>query len=369
MNLEVINFKKDAQRIQMHIPYHAKDWRNSIKALPGFYYLKANKCWSIPNTRDNQDKLRKMAGNRLVFCDKLRIKQKRRSRYFELTEKDNNELSKVEQCILLKGFSQSTKKSYISALAKFFKYFESQELKELTKPQIEGYVARLINKDKISESYQNVTINAIKFYYEQILGFPRAYYEIQRPKRSRSLPNVLSLIEVKRLLSTPKNLKHKAILTLIYSAGLRVGEVIKIRIQDIRSTDKYIFIKSAKGKKDRRVLLSPHLLKLLREYYKVYRPEYWLFEGSDGGQYRTRSIQKIFRRAAEASKINPWATPHTLRHSFATHMVESGVNLRHIQMLLGHSSSKTTEIYTKLIKLDRNVVKSPLDIIMGGGNL
>ncbi|MBK8080500.1 MAG: tyrosine-type recombinase/integrase [Saprospiraceae bacterium] len=175
---------------------------------------------------------------------------------------------------------------------------------------------------------------------------PREYYDIQRPKRSQSLPNVLSKQEVAAILSAPKNIKHKAILLIIYSAGLRISEAIQLRISDIHSKEGYIFIKGGKGKKDRKSVLSPIALDVLRTYYKAHKPSYWLFEGQDGGQYTAKSIQNIFIAAVEASKSNPWATVHTLRHSFATHLLASGTNLRYIQTLLGHSSSKTTEIYT-----------------------
>ena len=199
------------------------------------------------------------------------------------------------------------------------------------------------------------------YHYEQVLGKPREYYDIQRPKKSATLPNVLSGQEVKLLINAPSNIKHTAILYAIYSAGLRLNEVIKIRVEDIHSDDGYIFIKGAKGKKDRKTVLSKVLLDVLRKYYKKYRPAYWLFEGQDGGQYSSSSINKIFRRAVKQSNINPWATPHTLRHSFATHLLQQGTNLRYVQALLGHSSSKTTEIYTHVMNINNKTITSPLD--------
>jgi len=163
------------------------------------------------------------------------------------------------------------------------------------------------------------------------------------------------------LINAPVNLKHRAILYTIYSGGLRVSEAINLRIIDIHSDDSYIFIKGGKGKRDRQTLLSNSLLKVLREYYKSHKPLYWLFEGQGGGRYTSKSIQNIFRRAQQKSKANPWSTPHTLRHSFATHLLENGENLRNIQALLGHSSSKTTEIYTHLVNISNNKIENPLD--------
>jgi len=203
----------------------------------------------------------------------------------------------------------------------------------------------------------------VKSYYEHTLGKPREYYNITRPKKSQDLPNVLSKEEVKRIINSPKNIKHRAILTTIYSAGLRIGELTRLRVEDIRSDDGYIFVKDSKGKKDRHTVLSLQLLALLRRYYKKHRPSYWLFEGQDGGQYSAKSIQAIFRKAVKETNANAWSTPHTLRHSFATHLLQAGVNLRYIQNALGHNSSKTTEIYTRVININNKTLKSPLDLL------
>jgi integrase len=167
-------------------------------------------------------------------------------------------------------------------------------------------------KFHISEQAQNTLINAIKCYYEHTLGKPREYYEITRPKKSYDLPNVLSTKEVLAIINQPANLKHKAMLYCLYGAGLRVGELLRLRVKDIRSDDGYIFIKDSKGKKDRHTVLSEHLLELLRAYYREYKPAYWLFEGQDGGQYSAKSVQRVYRAAVKATNSNPWSTPHTL---------------------------------------------------------
>ncbi len=147
----------------------------------------------------------------------------------------------------------------------------------------------------------------------------------------------------------------------LYGAGLRVGELLRLRVKDIRSDDGYIFIKDSKGKKDRHTSRSEHLLILLRGYYRAYKPAYWLFEGQDGGQYTAKSVQAVYRKAVNETKSNAWSTPHTLRHSFATHLMERGVNIRYIQSALGHSSSKTTEIYTRVTAISDRTMRSPLD--------
>lgn len=280
-----------------------------------------------------------------------------------LDEKGRSILEKYEEKLILKAYSHHTVRNYSHAMIRFLAYFSSRDLKQVTKEEIEGYVYHLKSKYRISESKQNIVINAIKFYYEQLLGMDRHYYDIQRPKKAQTLPNILSVDEVKKLINIPENLKHKAILYTIYSAGLRLQEVVQLRIEDIHSDEGYLFVKAAKGRKDRKTVLSPILLELLRTYYRSYKPAYWLFEGQYGEQYSTSSVTKVFRRAIKSSGINPWATVHTLRHSFATHLLQQGTNLRYIQSLLGHSSSKTTEIYTHVINVSNKTVTSPLDFM------
>ena len=186
-------------------------------------------------------------------------------------------------------------------------------------------------------------------------------YFIDRPKKEKTLPVVLSEEEILLILRSVSNLKHKAILMVIYSAGLRISECINLKIKDIDSNRMQIRVEQSKGKKDRYTLLSTKTLLILRDYFKEYRPKEFLFEGQDGGCYSTRSIQNIFRDAVEKAKINKKVTVHSLRHSFATHLLENGTNLRYIQSLLGHSNSKTTEIYTHVTTKGFEQLKSPLD--------
>lgn len=350
----------NAKRIKFFIPFKAYEWRNKVKSLNGSFYHYHQKLWSIVNTEDNLSELKH------IFGRNLEIKSLQKSSRFPskiLNESSKSILEQFEQKIILKGYSRHTLKTYRGALILFVSYFEARDISLLTKEEIEGFVYHLVKKHNISETRQNQIINAIKFFYEKVLGKPREYYNIQRPKKTMNLPNVLSPLEVKSLINTPSNLKHKAILYTIYSAGLRLNEVIQLRIEDIHSDDGYLFIKGAKGKKDRKTVLSPVLINLLRKYYVKFKPAYWLFEGQDGGQYSKSSVNKIFRSAVKVSNINPWATPHTLRHSFATHLLQQGTNLRYVQALLGHNSSKTTEIYTHVMNINNKIIISPLDQI------
>jgi len=188
----------------------------------------------------------------------------------------------------------------------------------------------------------------------------RTYY-IQRPKKGRNLPSVLSEQEVQLILNSTDNLKHKAILSLIYSAGLRRSELINLQSGDIDSKRMYVIIRSGKGNKDRYSILSEKVLELLRQYFREYKPREWLFEGQYGGQYSATSIQNILKQAVRRAGIKKRVTVHTLRHCFATHLLEHGVDLRYIQELLGHQNPKTTEIYTHITQRGLGKIKSPID--------
>jgi integrase/recombinase XerD len=353
--------RKNAGRVKFQIPFVLKEERLAFKALNGSYYHPNQRLWSLPNTEEHKKQAAALFGDKLQT---VHMHAPPEMPAFVLTDAQQLELDRHYQKLKLKHYSVSTIRTYQSSLTQFFAYFKDSDPATLTKEQIEGFVFELVQKYKISEQKQNMMINAIKSYYEHTLGKPREYYMITRPKRSKDLPNTLSEAEVLAIINAPENIKHKAILHTIYSAGLRIGEVIRLRVKDVRSEDGFLFIKDSKGKKDRHTVLSPLLLDLLRKYYKVHKPSYWLFEGQDGGQYSATSIQQIYRRAVKQTGSNPWSTPHTLRHSFATHLMQRGVNIRYIQTALGHSSSKTTEVYTRVLSINSKTLKSPLDVIM-----
>lgn len=356
---------KTSHRIKFYLPYRRLVWRSAIKGMNSSMYHKNQKLWSVNNTLENLDKLKVIFGQEYDIQELAGVTELPKR---TLTEASYEIVATMERKLVLMGYSQHTIKAYISNFVHFLYFFQGRELKSVTRDEIEGFLYKLIKEYKISEGKQNIIINAIKFYFEKVAMQPREFYKIQRPKKHKTLPNYLSKGEVKSLIDITQNIKHKAILCTLYSAGLRLGEVIKLRVEDIRSTEGFIFVKSAKGKKDRLTILSKTLLVILRQYYRVHKPSYWLFEGADGGQYSSSSIQKILRRAVKKSNASPWTTVHTLRHSFATHMLESGVNLRYIQAMLGHESPKTTEIYTKIININNKVFNSPLDGLLEIGN-
>ncbi|MDP8203500.1 MAG: site-specific integrase [Candidatus Tenebribacter mawsonii] len=273
----------------------------------------------------------------------------------------NDVLKKYKELLIQKRYSNNTQRIYCNYFKDFNSYFKDNELDKLTTEQINNYILDLIQSKKISISQQNQRINAIKFYYEKILGRNKQYYALHRPNKEHKLPKVLSKNEVKKILTSSNNLKHHCILLLIYSAGLRRSELINLKVSDINSDRMIVNIVNAKGKKDRISLLSENTLKLLREYYKKYKPANYLFEGMKGGKYSPTSVAKILKKTALKAGLQKNVTPHMLRHSFATHLLEQGTDLRYIQELLGHNSSKTTEIYTHVSKKAIAKIKNPVD--------
>ncbi|MBL7930273.1 MAG: site-specific integrase [Bacteroidia bacterium] len=266
-------------------------------------------------------------------------------------------LEKLEQ----KRYSLSTQKTYVAYFKDFIHHFGGLQLESISSENINHYILSLIRKEKVSASEQNQRINAIKFYYEKVLGGDKQYFLIDRPKKNTTLPKVLSKTEVQQILKQTHNIKHRCILALIYSAGLRRSELISLKITDIISERGQVRIAGAKGNKDRYSLLSFKMLNELREYYKQYKPQYWLFEGAVNKQYSASSIAQILSKGCELAGIKRRVTPHMLRHSFATHLLEQGTDLRYIQELLGHSSTKTTEIYTHVSNKSMQQIKNPLD--------
>lgn len=261
-----------------------------------------------------------------------------------------------------KRYSPNTIKAYMSYMRSFCEEFYDRDLESITSSQISDYILKLIRTKNISSSQQNLRISAIKFYYRQVLGHKEKYLKLSRPKKEIKYPKVLTFEEVELIFKQCKNLKHKCILMTLYSGGLRRSELINLKTQDIDSQRMLIRITNSKGGKDRYTLLSKKLVVHLRDYYKFYKPKNWLFEGrGKEGKYSATSIENIFRNALTKANIKKHATPHTLRHSFATHLLERGVNLRYIQELLGHSSLKTTEIYTHVTSTALTKIQNPLD--------
>jgi site-specific recombinase XerD len=245
-------------------------------------------------------------------------------------------LAAMQRKLEVARYSANTIGTYLNATKHFFLHFPQKQPKDISTADIEAYQHELASTRKVSNSYLNQVVNAVRYYYKDVLGDAYRVKFIERPRGERKLPKVLSEQEVAAILRAPTNLKHRCILMLIYSAGLRLGELIALERTDIIPERKQVLIRGGKGGKDRVSLLSDKLLLLLDEYLRTYEPHRYLFEGPNGAKYSDTSVQQVFKQAKNKAGITAPATVHTLRHSFATH-------LRYIQALLGHASSKTTE--------------------------
>lgn len=271
--------------------------------------------------------------------------------------------SKMKKDFELKGYSPITFKNYVSNIKKFSRFYnKSPEL--LGDSEIREYLHYCIIERKLSEGTVNTIYSALRFFYETTLEREWKLKKLFRVKAPKKLPNILSKEEIKNIFDSIDNLKHKAILMTIYAAGLRVSEAVKLTVQDIDSKNMQIIIREGKGKKDRYSMLSEANLKILREYWKKYKPKHFLFEGKIPETHISpRSVQKIFSLAKDKCGIKKKASVHTLRHSFATHLLEAGTDICYIQRLLGHRRISSTTIYLHIQRMDLINIKSPLDTL------
>ncbi|WP_369806634.1 site-specific tyrosine recombinase/integron integrase [Lacinutrix sp. Bg11-31] len=260
-----------------------------------------------------------------------------------------------------KRYSQSTINTYSYSIADFIEFHTNKSLETLTNKDVELYIETVYIKRNYSVSTQRQFISALKLFiiFEPITKISNL--ELTRPSRDRALPSVLSQKEIIHLISKAKNLKHRAIIALLYSGGLRISELINLRIEDFHINRRQIFIRNSKGRKDRYVTLAESFLPLLQNYLVTYSPKHYFVEGQIKQQYTAGSVRKFIKKYKNECGIKTNVTPHTLRHSYATHLLENGVNLRHIQELLGHSKPETTMIYTHVARKDLLSIKSPLD--------
>lgn len=263
----------------------------------------------------------------------------------------------------IKRYSSSSINTYKNCLRSFFAAHPAKDPMDIADKEIFDFVYQLVTVKNVSFSYQKQMVGALKLFYLELYKRKLHVNYIIPSRAEARLPVVLSKHEIERIIDHTQNLKHKAILCLIYSGGLRVSEAVNLKIKDVDSSRMVINIRNAKGRRDREIMLSANLLVLLRQYFREYRPAVWLFEGQGNEKYSVRSIQNILKASCTKAGIRKQATVHTLRHSFATHLVENGTDIRVIQELLGHKSIKTTRVYTHITEAVRSRVKSPFDSI------
>ncbi|MFZ3371647.1 MAG: tyrosine-type recombinase/integrase [Desulfitobacteriaceae bacterium] len=314
-----------------------------IKTIIGYRWNPENKYWTVPDTVENIERLFELFKDEQIFiqstCSSENIDTESKLTQMGLL------LMKMEELLKLKGYSPETHKAYLGHIKRFMSFI-SVESQGISSQNIRQYLLDLLEKDK-SHAYVNQAVSSIKFLSIEVLQRRDIIIDLPRPKKEQKLPDILSRQEVSQILQSVKNPKHKAILMLTYSAGLRVGEVVRLKIDEVDSARMLIHVKQGKGRKDRFTILSEVALETLRTYAKNCSLKDWLFPGATLGNHLTeRSAQKIFEVAREQAGVKKQVSIHSLRHSFATHLLEGGTDLRYIQEILGHKSSKTTEIYT-----------------------
>lgn len=320
-----------------------------VKKLPDARWSNSNKCWYVPDTPQNRQRFRlPLAGigkEALLKIHPVNLKAYERLR---------------EQ-MQLKALSPATVKTYSTEFAQLLYILKSHPVDTLTPERLRAYFLYCINELHLSENTLNSRINAIKFYFEKVLHREKMFFDIPRPKSPSTLPKVIDEKDIKKMLALTTNIKHRVMLGLCYGMGLRVSEIVRIKIEHIDSKRMTVLIAAAKGKKDRYVNLPQAVLLDLRAYYKEYKPKEYLFEGEAGGPYSIRSVQAVFQTAMKRARIRKKVGIHSLRHSYATHLMEYGTDISLIQKLLGHKDLKTTQIYTHISSAQVKKVKSPLD--------
>ena len=346
-----------------------------FKHLPQRDYNQHERIWILPmenelvtRVLDHYSTLGVKVINRLpqsaatYLKDKPILKDRKQYLLQKMPVKYNDVLDRYTDTLIRQRYSWNSIKGYSGKLVQFMEYIDPIHIDKATAAHTNEFLTS-IAKERLSESLINTAINAIKFYYTKVVYVPDYKIErIQRPRKGRYLPTILSIEEVDRILRGTENLKHVCILYTLYGHGLRLNEILNLRIQDVHWDRNQLFVKSGKGNKDRYVGLSQELKLMLTKYFDEYMPKYWLFEGQDKEhQYSERSVQEVVKQAARKAKITRRVTPHTLRHCFATHLLDGGIQLPYIQELLGHKDIKTTMIYTHVTMAKATSVESPLD--------
>lgn len=370
---------KDAERIFIDAPVNNELYQ-LLRQIKEIRWSNTKKQWHLPSGKKMVDDLA-AAIKKIAVLDTDQLREQLQSRKkiipaiikfpvntpakrFTLSSNNHKAMDDFLKILVLKAYSASTIKTYKNEFLQLLKILNQKNVQDLTTEQLKRYLLWCIAQG-LTENSIHSRINALKFYYEQVLKQEKIFFEIPRPKKPFLLPKVISEEKIIKGLFDIKNLKHKTLLLLAYSAGLRVSEVVSLQLTDVNSDRMQININRAKGKKDRVVTLSKSILEILREYYKEYKPSYWLFEGQNNQEhYSERSAQGIFKEAYKNLKLPPQCSFHSLRHSFATHLLENGTDISFIQKILGHNNIKTTLRYAQVSNKSISKIESPLDKIL-----
>lgn len=320
-----------------------------IKNIVKGRYAASVKRWFLPYTHYNAIKYN------------LPTKSQNKSAISRIHIINQPALENMRKELQLLGYSVNTIQTYTKELAQLLALLKENPVNDLSDEKIRSYFLYCHNTLKLSDNAIHSRINAIKFYFEKVLKRPKVTHDLPRPKKPSKLPKALSKQDIKKMLSKIDNPKHLIIIKLCYGMGLRVSEIVNLKLTDIDSDAMRVLIEAGKGKKDRYTTLPTSILHELRLYYQQYRPKYFLFEGPLQQKFSIRSVQNIFKDAMKKANINKVVGVHSLRHSYATHLIEQGTDIRHIQDLLGHNNIRTTMIYTQLTDLQLRKIQSPLD--------
>jgi len=363
---KIVHHKKVV--LVVHFTYNTKI-KELIKSIGGYSFSYTLRAWHVEFTEKHLTTLKTTLHEKVIFKEdenlhktllKKHVKEQRR-----LSEENKEIIRNYVKYLKGKRYSESTVKTYFTFIADFINYIKEKPLNALTNRDVELFIEDVFEPRGMSISSQRQLTSAIKLFKA---FYPNCRIEniaLTRPKKSKILPTVLSMEEIITLLRVTQNLKHRAILAMLYSAGLRIGELLKLELKDIDIDRKQISIKNSKGRKDRNVILAETSIPLFKHYVTSYEPKRYFVEGiKKGTPYSAESIRSFLKKCCRKARITKRVTPHTLRHSYATHLLENGIGLRHIQELLGHSKPETTMIYTHVAKKDLLDIQSPLDIAL-----
>ena len=342
---------------------------NKLRKIPEFKWSKTLKGWYILYTNENIAIFNKEFSKEVFdlkyhdsIYEKIKVKTIRKPR--NISEENKTVLRDFVKYLKGRQYSESTVKTYFTFTADFIDYIKDKPLNKLNNRDVEKFTEDVFVPRKYSVSSQRQMVSAIKLFKEFYPSCGIDNLKLKRPHKNKILPTVLSKEEIIDIIRHTRNLKHRAVIAMIYSSGMRISELIKLKVNDINIDRRQVIIKQAKGRKDRIVILADSMIPLIMNYIQTYKPTDYFIEGQSGKQYSANSVRSFLKRSCEIAGIKNRVTPHTLRHSYATHLLEYGIDIRYIQELLGHSRPETTMIYTHVSKKDLLNIKSPLDIAL-----
>ena len=364
---KILHRNNQQVKIDFDYNYEVKEY---VKKFPEVKWSATHKAFYIPFSKENVNQLFLYLRDKNYFVDYSSLKSKQEPskkpsfkpiKLGSLKDIYKQPINEFVTWMQQRRYSKNTIDTYESMIVLFFKYHHTKDINQIRNSDLIDFNTNYILANNYSYTYQNQLVNALKLFYKQVKNTGLDLEQLDRPKKDKRLPEVLSLDEVKELLTQIKNVKHKTLLSLLYSCGLRIGEALSLKLTSVDLERNLLHVKSGKGRKDRFVPLSETMIQLLKTYYTQYKPKTYVFEGQNGDNYSAVSARQVLKRVLKQTTIQKHVTLHTLRHSYATHLLENGTDIRFIQELLGHNSPKTTMIYTHVSTTSLEKIKNPFD--------